>query len=327
MLFSNPCFETYALETIPLRRDLFLMDVVWMENWEAANIAREEGDCTADPYSIGSIVPVSAISVQANGVELRWFCNTYDRWHEVKTVLPRSAFVIGALAWNYDKRPTIFVRSDWIKSLLLRANSIFLMIDVKGMTSALDAGQVSREKLLSLRSRIDTIAAAHPDISFISLADSLLIKTNWVAGMYSEGVKYSYRPEALIYLFREIRGAYQDVLGLGIYGVFAQGSNEFYDDPLLHFSESRNHVSLNSLGLPFAQISLIEHAARTAIRSKAHAPSELYFDEDFFHSLSFGGRAEEGAFRSAPYQPKLSAQPGRYYLAQCDDVLARVERS
>jgi hypothetical protein len=326
MPFSNPCFETYALDAIPLHRDLFLMDVVWMEEWEAANVAREEGDRTADPYSIGSIVPVSAVSVQAGGVELRWFCNTYDRWHELKTVLPASAFVVGARAWNYDKRPTIFVQSDWIRRLLLRANSIFLMVDVIGMTAALDAGRVSREQLLALRSRIDAIAAAHPDVSFISFADTLLLKTNWVAGIYEEGVEYSYRPETLLDLFGEVRAAYRGVLGLGIYGVFAQGSNEYYDDPLLHISDARNHISLNSLGLPFAQISLIEHAARAAIRNKTHGPSELYLDEDFFHSLNFVGRAEREVFPSATYQPKLSAKAGKYYLASCDDVLARLKR-
>src|SRR3546814_15471066 len=99
------------------------MDVVWMDEWEAENIARSEGR-DADPYAVGYISPARAVSVSGTGIEMNWYPNIHDRFHEVKTFLPRDVFVAAALAWEYDKRPTIFVKSDWLRQLHLRSNSV-----------------------------------------------------------------------------------------------------------------------------------------------------------------------------------------------------------
>jgi len=103
-------------------------------------------------------------------------------------------------------------------------------------------------------------------VSFISFADSLLLKSNWTVGHYESTVKYTYSPEVFFGLFDELRVLYREELGLEIYAVLTQGSNEYYDDDVTHISASGNHISLNSLGLPFAQLLAIDDAARTAIR-------------------------------------------------------------
>jgi hypothetical protein len=324
MPFTHDCFETYEIEKIPLHRDLYIRDIEELEEWEAAYISLDEGR-GGDPYRVGYVSRAAATSVGPAGIEISWFPNVFDRFHEVKTFLPRDAFVAAVLAWNYDKRPTIFVRSDWLTRLHLRSNSVFAMIDAAGMTQAIEAGRLTRYKLLDLRDRIDAIAAVHTSVSFISFADSLLLKTNWVAGMAKSGVTYNYNPEALILIFRELRAVYRAVFSLDIYGVFAQGSNEYYDDPLLHVSASKNHISLNSLGLPFAQIMQIEAAARTAIRRGEHQRYELYLDEDFFRSLQFSDYKYREKVRSAPYKPKMTKEPGSYHFHQCDDLLRHLK--
>jgi hypothetical protein len=119
-----------------------------------------------------------------------------------------------------------------------------------------------------------------------------------------------------------LQALYRDALGLEIYGVFAQGSNEYYDDPLLHISKAQNHISLNSLGLPFAQISLIEAAARKAIKVGTHPRMEIYMDSDLFHSLMFKNYQRKEAWPSALYKPKLTSESGHYYYAACDDLIS-----
>lgn len=57
------------------------------------------------------------------------------------------------------------------------------------------SGRLSRDKLVKLRDRINDVAARHPDISFISFADSILLKSNWYVGIVGSGVKYSYEPD------------------------------------------------------------------------------------------------------------------------------------
>jgi hypothetical protein len=325
MPFTHPCFRIFDLDNLPLNRDLYLMDEVWLAEWEAEYIKLAEGDDDdegGDPYGVGYISRASATAVSPAGVELCWYPNTHDRFHEVKTVIPRAAIVTVVEAWNYDKRPTIFVRSDWLRELHLRSYSVFAMIDAANMTKEITAGRLSRDKLVELRDQIDDVAARHPDISFISFADSVLLKTNWFVGMVGSVVKYSYEPEKLLTIFAELQTVYRAVLGLEIYCVLAQGSNEFYDDALTHTSPSGNHISLNSLGLPFAQIMLIENAARKAIGAKGHDPHELYMDEDFFYSLQFENYDAREMVKSGTYKQKMSSAPGRYFFSDCAGLRA-----
>lgn len=330
MAFAHPCFRIFDLDDLPLNCDLYLMDEIWLAEWEAEyiKIAEAEGDDNnvgGDPYSVGYISRASATAVGPAAVELCWYPNTHDRFHEVKTVIPRTAVVAVVEAWDYDKRPTVFVRSDWLRELHLRSYSVFAMIDAANMTKEITSGRLSRDKLVELRDRIDDVAARHPDISFISFADSILLKTNWHVGMVGAGVKYSYEPERLLTIFAELQVVYRAVLHLEIYCVLAQGSNEFYDDALTHTSPSGNHISLNSLGLPFAQIMLIENAARKAIDAGLHGPHELYMDEDFFYSLQFENYGAREQVKSATYKQKMSSAAGRYFFSDSAALLAILE--
>ncbi|MBU3077824.1 hypothetical protein [Sphingomonas quercus] len=322
MPFSSYSFRKFTLDELPLERDTWVMDEAHMVEWETVWLKVIGGDEDASPYKVGCVTPIHIAEVTPAGAEISWYANTADRFHEIKTFLPRDAFVAAALAYEYEKRVSVFVRATWLRALHLRSNSIFAMIDAVDMTHAIKSGAISHEKVIRLRDALDEIAARHPYISFISFADSLLIKTNWTVGMVDTEVKYTYAPEGLFRLFKELQGLYRATLGLEIYGVFAQGSNEYYDDPLLHISEFRNHISLNSLGLPFAQISLIEAAARRAIRAGEHARMEIYMDEDLFHSLRFEDYERKSTWPSGPYKPKMSPEPGRYFYAMCDDLMS-----
>lgn len=319
--FSSYSFEKFTLDELPVQRDTWIMDEIYMGEWEDVWLKSIGGDEHASPYEVGYITQVHIANVTAAGAEISWYPNTHDRFHEVKTFLPREAFVAAALAYQYEKRVSVFVKSDWLRKLHLQSNSIFAMIDAVDMTAAIKSGAISHEKVIALRDRLDEFAGLHPDISFISFADSLLIKTNWTAGMVHTGVKYDYRPEALLYLFQELQVLYQDALGLEIYGVFAQGTNEYYDDPLLHISASKNHISLNSLGLPFAQIQIIEGTARLAIRAGTHGRAEIYMDEDLFTSLQFDDYNVKTGWANASYKQKLTSKPGNYYFGDWADFV------
>jgi hypothetical protein len=320
--FSDYSFQKLSLDELPLQRDVFMMDEIWIDEWESEWSKVFRGDSKAAPYEVGYITPISISLITPAGAEINWYANTHDRFHEVKTLLPRNAFVASALAHEYEKRPTLFVKSEWLRQLHLRSNSIFSMIDAIDMTEAIQAGSSSHEKVISLRESLDEIAANFPSVSFISFADSLFLKTNWTAGMVNTDVTYSYVPESLLFLFQQLQELYRDTLGLDIYGVFAQGTNEYYDDPLLHISKSQNHISLNSLGLPFAQISRIEQAARKAIRNCRHGRMEIYIDEDLFHSLAFRNYERKSSWPSAPYKQKLTAAPGKYFYGMVNDLIS-----
>lgn len=175
------------------------------------------------------------------------------------------------------------MKSAWLENLYLKRHSVFGLVDAIGVKEAIQKGTLTRERLLVLREKIDTLGKSYPQISFISFADSVLLKSNWSVGHVKSNVQYTYQPEIFVTMVKKLRSLFGKIPGLSVYAVLTQGTNEYYDDSLLHISESKNHVCLNSLGLSFADLIAIDEAARLHIREKAHEPSDLYSDEHFYH--------------------------------------------
>jgi hypothetical protein len=290
------------------------MDVKWMADYEAALVASvsETGDSA---HTVGYHSHAAARGIGSNFIELSWYPNILDRFHEVRITLPRSAFVTCVASWQYDYDPVIFVDGSWLTNQHLRSHSVFALIDAINVKTVLSSGVLTRPKLIELRSRIDTIASTNSSVAFMSFADSLLLKSNYSVGQYDSVVRYTYEPEIILTLLPDIKSAYHEVLGLNIYAVVTQGSNEYYDDELLHISESPNHISINSLGLPFAQTQAIEHAAREAIKTRRHEPADVYLDETFYHSLRFRHRFDKGALSKFSYDAPMATGPSFYFPA------------
>lgn len=323
-MFDHEMFDKYDFEDIPLDRDLYVLDAIFLEEYEASML-RFFGGAEWEP--VGYVSPVAARKVNKESIELSWYANVFDRFHEVAIVLPRDQFITCVGSLQCDEKPYIFVKSDWIENIYLRSYSIFALVDAICVINALENGKITREKLIELRCKIDALSEKYPDISFISFADSLLLKSNWSVGHFKSNVKYTYEPEIFLHLADEINCIYKATLGLGTYTIISQGSNEYYDDPLLHISESKNHISLNSLGVPFAQLMAIDSAARKAIQSKVHPRADLYMDEQYFHSLKYKHGFDKNAEPSNTYQTKMMGKLCKYYYSTANNMLNNIEFS
>ncbi len=321
-MFEHEMFDSYEFEDIPLNRDIYIVDDAYRSEYEKSMLRFFDGE---EYEYIGYVSSVAARAIRANSLELSWYANVHDRFHELSITLPRDQFVACVGSWQCDEKPRIFVKSDWLEDIYMRTYSVFALVDAADVKKAIENGQVNRSRLIRLRGAIDSLAEAHPDVSFISFGDSILLKSNWSVGYFKRGVKYTYHPELFIHLASEIDSIYRENMGLSTYAVIAQGSNEFYDDPLLHISETRNHISLNSLGIPFAQLVEIEAAARKAIRAGTHPRSELYLAEQYYHSLKFRFGFEKHERPSSPYQTKMMASPSKYFYLSIDEVVANLE--
>jgi hypothetical protein len=309
-MFSHPNFRHYTFSEVPADRDLYLIDVKDMPEFEREWLELYAGK-EYDPKYLVSYAAVRARFDDA--LELSWYPNVSTRFHEVRVTLPKSAFVHCIGQYRHDGNPSIFVQSEWLKDLYLRANSIFALIDAIGVEAALRSGAVSRARLLALRDRIDKIAAEWPTVSFVSFGDSLLLKKHWWPASVELQQSYDYEPETIVDICAAVDRAYQETLGLRTYAVLVQGANEYYQDPLLHISSSRNHVSLNSLGLPFVQLLAIDAAARKAIRAGEHDPFDLYIDSDCLHSLDLELGFKREDLATGKYTTKMASGTGQYY--------------
>ena len=321
-MFDHYIFTQYTFSELPVGRELFLMDEKWKNEYKKEMIATSEGR-QVEPAGYVEYAVVRI--VEASQAVLSWYADINDRFHEISISLPLSQFVACVNCWNYDSKTRIFVKSGWLKELYLRSYSVFALIDAIDVKKSLRNGNLSRHKLVEMRNQIDLVAKQYRSISFVSFADSLIMKSNWYPGNVKAGVEHPYEPEIFIRLISKIQSLYRDTLGLNVYAVLAQGSNYYYQDSLLHISDTNNHICLNSLGLPFAQLKSIEYAAREALKNQKHGPAEVYMDEHFFYSLKFRLGFQKKSCSKSTYVEPLLGRERTYYYSDCRHILNNLD--
>ena len=320
--FFNPAITTvYDFDKTPLHEEVSLMDEQWLKDFAPA-LERN----TPQLYELGYHTKAIVNSIGPDALEISVYL-THRRFHEIKALLPRDRFVICVERPEYDIKPHIFVKGSWLTDLHLRNHSVFAIFDAIGVKAALAREEIASDKLASLRDALDQIANEQSSFALVSFADSVLVKTNYQLGQYDSPIQYSYEPESVIRLFPTIQAAYREVLGLGVYAVITQGVNLDADGSLLHVSRSHNHISLNSLGLPFVQMLAIGEAVNKAIHSKAHEPMDLYMDKSFYHSLAFDwGRFDKDARPKYEYAAPMDSATN-YYFAESFDTISGALRA
>ena len=151
------------------------------------------------------------------------------------------------------------------------------------------------------------------------------MKSNWTVGAFDNNATYTYEPEKVLRVIPELGGAFKAVLGLNIYAIATQGANEYYDEAPMHISRQRNHVCMNSMGVPFSQLLAIDEAVRNALVEGRHAPAELYLDAQLFNSLRFEFEFKKTDHSKYPYLSPMSKIDNYYYTTDLSTVLGNIK--
>lgn len=314
-MFSRQEINHYKFENVPLNQDIFLMQEKWFPAYEQYI---EDVYLRKNPDPVGYISYAAVNSISEDHLEISWYPNVLDRFHEVVLRLPRSEFLCCVDCRDIDEKPRIFVSNDWIEDLHRRPYSAFALVDAIGVKKALNAGSLKESKLLSLRNALDSIAESNPGIAMFSFADSVLVKLDWTVGAFDNKTSYTYAPEKLIDIVEVIFGAFEEHIGLGCYACITQGFNEYSDGKVIHRSAKGNHISLNSLGLPFAQLLSVDQAAHQAIKSEKHGPYQLYLDSNYYRSLQWRHEFDRDAQPAGRYHSPMSRCSSKYYCLNLD---------
>lgn len=325
ILFNHRKIIKYTFDDIPLSKECLLMSDIYMKEYNDALVKMFNG-ANCNPYEVGYAGFIEVKKINENSIDLSWYPNTSTRFHEVSISIPKDKFKIYIDCYGYDIRPHIFVDDQWLEQLHTREYSVFALIDAIGVKKALCNNLVSEEKLLLIRDRLDSLANTYKNVSFISFADSIILKSNWYVGYVHKRIKYSYEPEVFLKIIKEIETAYREVLGLQIYAILTQGSNAYYKECLLHISKSKNHICLNSLGIPFAELLAIEKSVKEALNKKTHEPSQVYMDEQYYFSLNLKYEFDKNAKPKNSYEAIMKTGPSYYFYSSCDDLLSNLRK-
>ena len=321
-MFEHPDFVEYGFDELPLDQDLSLVEEEFMAGVEAALLEGFSGGGYDPP---GYFSPAAVRFIEADSAELSWFPNVTKRFHKFPIRLPRTEFVRCISSDRYDIDYIVFVKKKWLREQFARKHATFVLLDAIGVKDALRSNVLSQKQLLRLREEIDLLAAQHLELSFVSVADSLVIKAEWSLAFYLTGAESTYFPETLVLVVEQLQKIYRDVLGLSVYAVFTQGVNEYYEEKGLHTSDTGNHVCFNSLGVPFAELLAIDRAVSEAIKSEKLAPHDLYMEDTFLHSLSMKSGFKRENLTRGRYQAHLMRTPGEFYAASIGEILGNLE--
>ena len=326
-MFDHVDLNSYDFDSVPTGVQCRLMTDRFLNEFESTivEMVRTEDEKEHALYDIGYGSSLVVNQIEEDAIDVSWYVDAMERFHEVSIPIPRKHFVACVSCPKYSVQPYIFVSDAWHESILTKDYSVFCLIDAIGFKQCIRKGVLSPEILISLRSKIDDLAARNPKYSFISFADSLIVKTNWKPGYFIVKQESTYKPESLLSVIDKVREIYRDTINLGIYAVLTQGANEYTDESLLHISNTKNHVCMNSLGVPFAELLAIESTAKQSIKSGVHPPSELYLDEQYFHSMRFKIDAKGGASSVHEYKPIMKGSSSNYYCASLDVLMTSIE--
>lgn len=324
-MFAHEKFDHYRFEEVPLDRDIFVVGERWLKPYEEMMLRFFDG--AEYDASVGIISWFAARSISEDAIEMSWIVDMSTRYHELSVSLPRSEFVVCVGSWQASERPRVFVTDTWLDHIHLRNYSIFALVDAIGVKDRIRKGTLTTDSLLGLRASIDELASRHPDASFVSFGDSLLIKINWTVGMFDREVGYSYSPEVVLPLIQEVSRIYREALGLEIYAVITQGTNDYYGSAPIHIAPKGNHVCMNCLGVPFETIFAIDDAVRQSLRASAHPKAQLYIDEQYYRSLQLPYDFKSNS--SPPmheYRSRMSEVARKYIPCDAEELLAQIDR-
>ena len=310
--------EVCGASELPRERDIGVVGGAQLEVMQALwrHYLRPDSEgADKHPNNFLNVLWCSVDAIREDAIDLEIQVNTRDRSHCAVRTLPKARLLAHVRFLDRDGHPYLIVDQAWFEELQGSSFSIYGLVDAAEMRQYLaKVGSIPGGQIDKLRERIDVLAAQNQHCAFISLADSIVVKTCWSGG--SGDYESTYQPERFIVLLEKLRDAFASVFDLPAYAVAAQGGNQCGDGSLIHVSKERNHVFVPSLATPFAQLFEIERAARKYIHEGLHRRSTLYLSKALFQSLRFKGHSvpPELGVRLIGYESKVVSPEASCYL-------------
>ncbi len=311
---NSKFYREYSFEEIPQDRDSFIIP----EN--DLNIFID----ICNKINMG--IPTENVNHPNEKIDYRWcfvekldedscdinICVTMNhRFHGVMKKLPKNMFIGCIQAFQFESRPYIVVKDEWIESLQNIPSSIYCMIDIIGIKNYLNKkGIIGCDIYDDYQKRINNIAKNNPEYIFLSFADSLIIKANWEiqANMYNK----TYNPEKIIIIIKQIHEIIFEIFKLNSYAIITQGIN-YVETKDIEGISANNYLSIPSISAPFAELFDIEEAVKKNIKNHIHKPYNLYISESVLLTLKFINFKMRDYFEYFHYQPKSFVQSWNRY--------------
>lgn len=278
----------YKYEEIPTNRDIFIISGFQLKEFEKQwqyYLSDENMELTHPNnfinYKVGYVQKAFD-----NSLEINIGLNTSIRFHGASRILPSSKVMACIEFTSIGDNPYLIVDGEWFEENEKAIFSSYAMVDAIGMKNLLEQiGTINQSQIKNFKDMINHIASEYKEYFFLTYADSVIIKSNWIP----KGKEYfqTYQPEILLKIINKIFDSFKSTFKLDAYAVITQGVNQVIGDSNFEISTQKNHIFFNSLGAHFAELFEIDRVVRQNIKKGIHTRKNLYLSKSFFLTLQF----------------------------------------
>lgn len=180
------------------------------------------------------------------------------------------------------RTPIHIVDKDWFNFIRTSLYSTYALIDFIGIREIISKhGEIPTSIIESLKEVIDKFAVNNPSYDFLTCADNIIVKSNWII---NEQIN-NYRPESFVITIHELMKQLKSKIDLSSYAIITQGANYVNENDIRKRYRQENHFFMPSISVPFIEAFEIDNDVRKRIRNKEIKKCQFYIEHSFYISL------------------------------------------
>jgi hypothetical protein len=277
--------EFYEITDVPLYKDSFLVSDDNLEKIEKQWVEFLASDCDYEkwvhPNRLMDYIPCSISSVTETHLNITILLDRSSRFHTISKSLPTKFFKTAFKVFSSEKRPFIVVDQKWFRNLRSSIYSAYVLIDFVGIRSLLNEnGEFPSAKLNSIKSIVDKFSDQNKDLTFLTCADNIIIKSGWTLNSNLS----KYQPEKLIKSVYQLMTQIKNDTEISSYAILTQGANYVDETNLTNGKTPENHFFISSISVPFIEAFEIDENVRKRIREGEIDKMQFYIENSFYTS-------------------------------------------
>jgi hypothetical protein len=219
----------------------------------------------------------------SNDLNINLLLDRSQRFHSIKKIIPKSKIQCSFSPFSREGHQYIIVDKDWFNFIRNSSYSTYAMIDFIGVRDLITKhGEIPYSILETLNAIINEYAIANPSFDFLTCADNIIVKTNWLINEEAN----TYTPEYFIKVISELMKHIEKEIHLLSYVIITQGANYVNENGIRKKDRLENHFFMPSISVPFIEAFEIDTDARKRIRNHEIEKSQLYIENSFYISLN-----------------------------------------
>jgi len=277
--------EFYGTANIPLNKDCFLLSDEFLEKIEQQWTEFLSQECDykkwVHPNGLMDYIPCHISSINDSHLNITILLDRSSRFHTISKTLPNQFFKTAFKVFYSEKRPYIIVDQSWFNNLRNSIYSAYVLIDFVGIRNLLNQyGEFPSDKLNSIKAIIDKFCNQNKDLTFLTCADNIVIKSGWEF----DSKNSKYQPEKLVMTVHQLMLEIKKETNINSYAIMTQGANYVDEKNLTNSATPKNHFFISSISVPFIEAFEIDSDVRKRIKNKEIEKMPFYIEQSFYIS-------------------------------------------